>query len=199
MNFRIICWNIRGLNNAGKRFNISNLLKNWKSDVVCFQETKMEWIFAELFGVYGVVLSWLEWFCQPFGALGGILLLWNKCTVEHIEEAVGTFSISCKFKSTLDQFIWAFSGVYGPNADSDRHYLWEELSRVFSWWEISWCIGGDFNVTHFLNGRVGASRLTSAMWELLDFISEQGLMDTPLVRGSFTWSNNQDLPLCPGL
>jgi hypothetical protein len=143
--------------------------------------------------------SFTAWMVLPaFGASGGILVMWDKCAVERVEEAVGTFSISYKFKSTLDQFIWAFSGVYGPNADSDN-YLWEELSRILSWWEISWCIGGDFNVTHFPNERVGASRLTSAMLELLDYISEQGLMDTPLFRGSFTWSNNQGPPLCPGL
>lgn len=49
----------------------------------------------------------------------------------------------------IRQLQWAFSSVYanGPNADPDRHYLWEELSGVFSWWEVPWCIGGDFNMT----------------------------------------------------
>ena len=43
-----------------------------------------------------------------------------------------------------DHFEWAFSGVYGPNVDADRSILWEELARVRSWWEVLWCIGGDF-------------------------------------------------------
>jgi hypothetical protein len=36
-------------------------------------------------------------------------------------------------------------------------------------------------------------RLSVAMLEFSDFISEQGPMDLPLVGGSFTWSNNQDI------
>jgi hypothetical protein len=42
----------------------------------------------------------------------GILLMWDKCVVECIEE-VGTFSISCKFKSywtSLFGIFWEFSG-----------------------------------------------------------------------------------------
>jgi hypothetical protein len=72
--------------------------------------------------------------------------------------------------------------------------LWEELSGVFGWWEVPWCIGGDFNVTRFPNNRVGVTRLTSAMLEFSDFISEHGLMDILLARGFFTWSNDQDPP-----
>jgi len=55
------------------------------------------------------------------------ILMWDRRAIECIEEVVDTFSISCKFKSVLDQFVWLFAGVYSPNADSEVHYLWEEL------------------------------------------------------------------------
>jgi hypothetical protein len=48
-------------------------------------------------------------FCLP----RGILLMWDKCVVECIEAVVGTFSISCKFKSywtSLFGIFWEFSG-----------------------------------------------------------------------------------------
>jgi hypothetical protein len=77
--------------------------------------------------------------------------------------------------------------------------VWEELSGVFSWYEVHWCMGLHFNVTRFSNERAGLTQVASAMWEFLDFILEQGLMDIPLVGGSFTWSNNQDSHLCPRL
>lgn len=82
---------------------------------------------------------------------------------------MGSFSITCKFKDTLDQFVWALSEVYGPNMDSDRWYQWEELVGVLSWWENRCCIGRDFNVTHFLNERYGESQLTSAMKDFFRF------------------------------
>jgi hypothetical protein len=62
-----------------------------------------------------------------------------------------------------------------------------------SWWELPRCIGGDFNVTCFPVEISRDVRLSAAMLEFSDFISEQGLMDLPLVGGSFTWSNNQDI------
>jgi hypothetical protein len=55
--------------------------------------------------------------------------------VECIEAALGTFFVSYKFKFVLDWFVWAF---YGPNANSNRHFMWEELSGVFNWWEVPW-------------------------------------------------------------
>jgi exonuclease III len=57
MNLKIICWNVGGLNDAGKRFRVSNLLKNWKPEVVCLQETKMEKISAGIVRICGVDLS----------------------------------------------------------------------------------------------------------------------------------------------
>jgi exonuclease III len=108
MNLKIISWNVRGLNDAGKKLTISNLLRNWKPDLVCLQETKMEWIFASIvLGLWGG--SFTGWtVLPPSRASNGILLMWDKRAVECTEEAVGTFSISCKFERVMDQFVWAF-------------------------------------------------------------------------------------------
>jgi len=73
-----------------------------------------------------------------------------------------------------------------------RSSLWEELAGLISWWELSWCIGGDFNVTHFPDERSRDVCFSAAMVEFSDFISTQGLMDLSLAGGSFTWSNNQE-------
>jgi hypothetical protein len=61
-------------------------------------------------------------------------------------------------------------------------------------WELPWCIGDNFNVTRFLAERLRDVRLNAAMLEFSDFIFEQGLMDIPLAKGSFTWFNNQENP-----
>jgi hypothetical protein len=115
------------------------------------------------------------------GASGGILVMWDKRVVERVEEAVGTLSISLKFKNVTDQFDWMFTGVYGPNIDTERAVLWEELSGIHSWWNATWCIGGDFNVTCFPTERAGLHSFTSAMHDFSEFISDLGLVDTPLM------------------
>ena len=59
------------------------------------------------------------------------------------------------------------------------------------WWDLPWCIGGDFNVIRFPSERSGGRRINSAMREFSDFIFERGLMDLPLSRGLCTWSNSR--------
>ena len=67
------------------------------------------------------------------GASGGVLIMWDKRATEVQEWVKGQYSISCRFRNVQDQFEWAFSTVYGPNADAERFTLWEELARVRSW------------------------------------------------------------------
>jgi exonuclease III len=103
MNLRILSWNVRGLNDREKRLRIRSLLKDWNADVICLQETKMELITGQ------VVRSlwrcpYIDWlFLGSSGASGGILLLWDKRVVEKLEDAIGYFSVSCKFKNVEDQ------------------------------------------------------------------------------------------------
>ena len=42
MNLKLLSWNVRGLNNPHKRLVVTNLLKEWKCDIVCLQETKLD-------------------------------------------------------------------------------------------------------------------------------------------------------------
>ena len=63
-----------------------------------------------------------------------------------IEVFLGTNTVACFYKSVGDNCKWAYVGVYGPNDDNDRKCLWDELAELISWWEMPWCIGGDFNV-----------------------------------------------------
>uniref|UniRef100_A0A2N9I908 Reverse transcriptase domain-containing protein n=1 Tax=Fagus sylvatica TaxID=28930 RepID=A0A2N9I908_FAGSY len=114
--------------------------------------------------------------------------------VEQLDVTKGEFTLSCKFKCVEDGLEWMYSGVYGPNRDSDRRLLWEELAGIGSWWSLPWCIGGDFNVVRFPSERRAGGGISSTMWDFSDFISDQGLLDLPLVGGRFTWSSNQENP-----
>jgi hypothetical protein len=73
-------------------------------------------------------------------------------------------------------------------------FYWEEFTCLLSWWNLLWCIRGDFNVTRFPSERLGEIFLCLAMVEFSDIIFDQGLMAILLVEGYFTWSNKQDPP-----
>jgi hypothetical protein len=79
-------------------------------------------------------VDWL--FVGSNGASGGILLLWDRRSMEKINEALGLFMASCKFCCVDTGFEWAFTRVHGPNADNNRSLFWEEMSGVGSWWEV---------------------------------------------------------------
>jgi hypothetical protein len=73
--------------------------------------------------------------------------------------------------------------VYGPNDDGERRFMWDELVGLISWWELLWCIGGDYKF-----GFRAKNQVTSDTLQLRrifsDFIFEQGLLDIPLVGGN---------------
>jgi hypothetical protein len=162
----------------------------WKADIICLQETKMtdidRKVIQSLWGSKRV--DWTS--LGSNGVAGGIVLMWHRQVIEKLDEAAGYYSLSCKFRKVIDQFEWSFTGVYGLNLDSKRGFLWEELVGLQSWWEVPWCIGGDFNVVCFLSEKTGMLSFNYAMHEFSDFISECGLLDIPMEGGLFTWSNN---------
>ena len=41
LSLKILSWNVRGLNDCRKRLIVKNLLREWKCDVICLQETKL--------------------------------------------------------------------------------------------------------------------------------------------------------------
>ena len=189
MNLKIVTWNARGLNDGSKRLRVRNLIKRWRVDLVCFQETKLNVVSRGLIGSLwgGRHVDWL--FVGSQGASGGILLIWDKRYMQRVDEALGNFSVSCKFRMVSTGVEWAFSGVYGPHNSADRGLLWEELSGVHGWWEVPWVVGGDFNVVRYPSERLGAVQLTSGMQGFSDFIFAKDLIDIPMLGGQYTWSN----------
>jgi hypothetical protein len=190
---KILSWNVRGLNNRRKRLRISNLLREWKADILCFQETKVHNPSRNFVrSIWGC--NYVDW-CSldSCGASGGILIMWDKRVVEKVDVCLGEFTLAVSFRNIADGFEWAFAGVYGPNHYIDRRRLWDELAGILNWWILPWCIGGDFNITRFSSERSGEGSV-SDMRDFGDFIYDQGLMDFPLAGGSYTWSLSGDPP-----
>ena len=140
---------MRGLHERDKRLQIKNLIRMWLQIIICIQETKMELItrgsVRSLMGCHYV--DWV--YLGSLGASGGILVMWDSRVVENLEEAVGHYLFSCRYKNGGVNFEWAFTSVYGPNVDRERRLLWEEMSGLHSWWNLPWCVLGDFNVVRF--------------------------------------------------
>ena len=42
MIIKFLSWNVRSLNDPHKRVVVKNLLREWKCDIVCLQESKLD-------------------------------------------------------------------------------------------------------------------------------------------------------------
>ena len=177
MTLRLLSWNVRGLNNPQKSEVCKNFLKEWKCDIVCFQETKVSSIdvafVQSLCGspfIDGVVLDAVQ-------TSRGILLIWDKRVFEKLDVIVGQFFVSVLLRGVVDDFVWACIGVYGPNDDGQQSILWEDLSQVRARWPIAWCLVGNFNVIRYPCERLGCESFSPAMFAFLDFIERNSLVD----------------------
>ena len=191
MKIKMILWNVRGLNDPRKCLVVKNLLREWKCDV-CLQETKIASMNRQL-----VCSLWscpyVDWaVLEADRTVGGILLMWDKRVLDKVEVMVGTFLVSVKWHWVGDGFIWACSGVYGPNENDERGHMWDGLVGIQQYWRMLWCCFGDFNIVRFPSERRGETRLTLAMEKFSEFVENLNLVDLPLEGGSYTWSSGFD-------
>ena len=195
---KIISWNTRGLGSRKKRRVVKDFLRSEKPDIVMIQETKKAECDRRFVGSVWTARN-KEWAVLPAcGASGGILVMWDSKKLHSEEVVLGSFSVSVKFAVDGSEQFW-LSAVYGPNSTALRKDFWEELSDIFCLSSPCWCVGGDFNVIRRCSEKLGGARLTPSMKDLDNFIRENELIDPPLRRASFTWSNMQEHPVCKRL
>ena len=82
---KILSRNARGLNKGVKRLKVKNLLRQSKVDIICLQETKLEFISSSIVkNLWGC--PYVEWcYVASRGASGGISLMWDRRVVTKIE------------------------------------------------------------------------------------------------------------------
>ncbi|KAG6668450.1 hypothetical protein CIPAW_01G171200 [Carya illinoinensis] len=72
---KIISWNVRGLNEINKRLRVRSLLRQWKGDIICLQETKLKHIDRNIIRSLSSCM-YVGWIYLPSnGASGGILVM----------------------------------------------------------------------------------------------------------------------------
>ena len=183
MKLKMISWNVRGLNDSQKHLVVRNLLQEWKCDIICLQETKLDGMDSQM-----VCSLWscpyVDWAVLDADQMaGGVLIMWDRRVLEKLEILVGLFLMSVQWKRVEDGFIWECSGVYGPNDNNMRGFMWDELVGIQQYWNVPWCCFGDFNVIRFPSERRGGSWLTSAIENFSKFIEDLNLIDLPLEGG----------------
>ena len=83
MTLQLLSWNVRGVNNPRKRKVCKNLLKDWKCDIVYFQETKVSSTdSAFVWSLWGSPFT--DWaVLDVMQTSGRVLLIWDKRVFEN--------------------------------------------------------------------------------------------------------------------
>lgn len=106
------------------------MLKEWKCDVVCVQETKNDRMETNI-----VQSSWgYPYFdriaLDDVGKAGEVLLMQGKRVLDKVNTLVGIFSLASFLKGVENDFEWVCTRVHGQNDDSIRSLMREELKGV---------------------------------------------------------------------
>ena len=85
---------------------MKNLLKEWKCEVVCFQETKLDCTNSvAVKSLWGS--SFVDWGAlDAIHTAGGSIVIWDTRVFEKIDCVVGSFSISVLLKGVANGFVW---------------------------------------------------------------------------------------------
>jgi len=76
--FKLLSWNVRGINNRDKRLLLKNVLRDWSCNLVCIQETKLEEVqLSDIRSIEGnQSMDFVALKAQ--GSAGGIIVMWDK-------------------------------------------------------------------------------------------------------------------------
>ena len=194
MKIRLLSWTVRGANGSSKRKVIKAVIRSQRVDLFCLQETKIQAMSEGLVRSLGTGRFLDRGALDAYGFAGGLLICWDKRTLEVLEMEVGNFSISCRLRNVEDGLVWILLVCMGRSLERIGDCMWEELGAIRGIWDDPWCLGGDFNVILSQRERSSQGRLIGAMRRFTQIVDELELLDLPLQGGALTWSggrNNQ--------
>ncbi|XP_057834369.1 uncharacterized protein LOC131044904 [Cryptomeria japonica] len=157
-------WNVRGLSAPDKRRLVKRALARSSSDIVAFQEMKLNKEKANSFI--------------------------NSCKVWEgiFQEATGAAVNS--FKENLN---FPLINVYGPTKTTEKSKVWQALTKKnLEIRNDKIVVVGDFNALLDLDEKKGGLRMSNKIMEdFRDFVMQNQLMDVVPKNGTFTWMNRR--------
>ena len=174
--WRILCWNIRGINMPEKWPIIRDKIDESLASIVCFQETKRGDFDISYLKKFAPKRLNKFAFVPADGASGGLLIMWtgNAFFGEVIQSEL--FGLVVKFRSTISNETFYLVNVYGPCEGVDRENFIAWLYSLDIADDALWLIIGDFNFYRYADSRnrPGANYSDIALFN--EVISYQGLI-----------------------
>jgi exonuclease III len=131
LSYKILSWNVRGLNNRAKQEDVRQTVSMLKPDLICIQETKTEVMTPSIMrSAFGPEFE-SNFFSLPAdGSRGGIILAVNSSLLQLPDPVLFGHSISAKVFDLRFNRSWVATGVYGPQGDLEKKMFIRELKQL---------------------------------------------------------------------
>lgn len=150
---RIGCWNIRGLNDPYKQYEIKNFILKYCLSILVVVEIKVrENNLKHIVDNCGNGMSCLHNYASA--SIGRIWCLWDSRKVRVRELSQNDQILHVEVENFALKTSFVMSMVYAAaNSSEERKGLWEFFQQVRNSVDKPWLICGDFNSTYSLEER----------------------------------------------
>lgn len=193
--WKVLYWNIRGINAEGKWESLRNKILESNCDIISIQETKRD--FFDISYIRKFCPASFDDYCflPSVGASGGILVAWKSAIFSGVEIFQNKFAISVEFTSTHNHDCWILTSVYGPCDSEGKEAFLSWFSDIQMPDSVEWLIIGDFNLYRKPEDKNRPGGNVMDMLNFNDVISSLGIVEIPLHGKRYTWTNKQTPPL----
>ncbi len=192
--FQVCSWNVRGLNNQGKRSLVKFVVSKFKKSILCFQESKVEAVSRSFLRSFAGIYFDKCHFVKSGRASGGIITCWSSHVFSCSEVLIRQFSLTVRLKCLSSGAVFYVTNVYRPPSWQHKEEFCSELAGLKGVCGGLWVICGDFNLTRNMQERRGRCWSIRLMAMFTDLINTLEMIDLPLGNENFTWSNMQNNP-----
>jgi exonuclease III len=144
--WRVLDWNIRGINSQERWDDISNKINESNCNIICMQETKRE-VFDS---------AYIKKFCPrrlnqfayvpSLGSSGGIITIWNGSMYNGTVISQNAFHITVALTCTFTDRTWHLTNIYAPCNIEGRNDFIQWFADLDSSEYDLWMLVGDFNL-----------------------------------------------------
>jgi exonuclease III len=193
--YRIMTWNVRGLNSKVRQENLRHIINIHRPDVVCIQETKMTVINPlTVRNALGADFESNFVFLPGQGTRGGILLATKDGHMHLLNPSLTCNTISATVQDSRLNVLWMITGVYGPQGEFDKKMFIRELRLLKMSALPRWLLLADFNLIYQDADKSNGRLNRRLMLRFRCALNHLEVKEVNLIGRKFTWSNSQSNP-----
>jgi exonuclease III len=184
--WKILCWNVRGINTDEKWNPIRDTIIDVGCDVLCFQETKRQSFDSQFLRKFSPSGFDAFEFLPSIGASGGLVTAWKSSVFSGHLVFQNSYAITVKLTAKHNDDSWLLTNIYGPCTHDGKRSFIQWLKQYTVNDVDSWLIVGDFNLLRKPENRNRPGGDVTEMLMFNDAISSLGLIELPLYGRAYT-------------